>query len=302
MVHHTRDNSDHSMIPVALQSGSSTPVRLSYYDQENSSEQLTQQDCKTPYSGEYEGKGLVAFPRPRSSIDTDARKVSIKGSEEEKPPVESRLERRRKNQYKRHGSLTLAWQQQMGASKTTCPSRLSSEVVDEHCSSTPATTGVSPISTPVASAQRNFHTHGRIIQATSASCSDIASTNISNYNDTDDKPKDISRNTGGNTGILPSNRWRSGSFTAACVDRLPKGESIRNGFSGLLGSLSSDNKQRKQPAHESVASDDNVYCVPLSDASSGNDCNGSGKLFAPVNISRSSSRVSASSVEKCAEG
>ncbi|KAJ2725960.1 hypothetical protein GGI07_000888 [Coemansia sp. Benny D115] len=64
------------------------------------------------YFGSKPASGLMAFPRPRSSIEDAGENLDCDSS----IPVDPRLERRRKNEYKRHGSLTLAWQQRVSGS------------------------------------------------------------------------------------------------------------------------------------------------------------------------------------------
>ncbi|KAJ2453715.1 hypothetical protein EV183_002014 [Coemansia sp. RSA 2336] len=97
------------LVPAALQSGHTTPSRLSQISQENAVVMHPYAAAKPSNSGwdaEPPSDGLQAFPRPRSSIDDTG------GVEAEDKAVDPRIERRKRNQYKRHGSLTLAWQQQ----------------------------------------------------------------------------------------------------------------------------------------------------------------------------------------------
>ncbi|KAJ2547871.1 hypothetical protein EV175_005049, partial [Coemansia sp. RSA 1933] len=299
----TQDNSDYALlVPAALQSGSSTPSRLSCNGQAECSESDLPQNHQKPTMVRVEGHGdsnkpLVAFPRPRSSIDGDdsdeVPKETTNGCTDGHAPVDPRLERRRKNQYKRHGSLTLAWQQKMSAEPSARSSRLSSEVIHNSCSSMPATAGVLPLSISAAPYQRALQRHSRVSQAASASSGDIVSMQNS------------ARNSSGNAGIQPSHRWKSGSFTAACVDRLPRHGSIRNGVAGFINAFSSDGRRgsqlNKKAAIDIDNDDDNgsAYCVPIYE--SNDDVSSTGNLFAPVNTSRASSRVSTSSTEQYAQ-
>ncbi|KAJ1667982.1 hypothetical protein EV178_000916 [Coemansia sp. RSA 1646] len=172
----------------------------------------------------------------------------------------------------------------MSADQSARSSRLSSEIIHESCSSMPVTAGASPLSTPVAPYQRTFQHHSRISQTASASSGDIVSMRSS------------IGNSGGNIG-KPSLKWKSGSFTAACVDRLPRSGSIRHGVAGFINAISSDNRRSSQVCKDAVI-DDDAYCVPACDS---NDDASAGNLFAPVNGSRASSRMSISSTEQYAE-
>ncbi|KAJ2783898.1 cell division cycle- protein [Coemansia javaensis] len=101
------------LVPAALQSGQTTPSRASL----RSEERLVWRDAAelggggggggdASHSQAPDGGGpgvrLQAFPRPRSSTEEPAAAAAL----------DPRAERRRRNQYKRHGSLTLAQQQQ----------------------------------------------------------------------------------------------------------------------------------------------------------------------------------------------
>ncbi|KAJ1743390.1 hypothetical protein LPJ68_000992 [Coemansia sp. RSA 1086] len=102
------DDDQLMLVPAALQSGQTTPSRLSQISQENTAilHPYAARASNSSWDAEPPSSGLQAFPRPRSSIeDTD-------GPETESKAVDPRIERRKRNQYKRHGSLTLAWQQQ----------------------------------------------------------------------------------------------------------------------------------------------------------------------------------------------
>ncbi|KAJ2482841.1 hypothetical protein IWW47_005806, partial [Coemansia sp. RSA 2052] len=78
--------------------------------------------------------GLQAFPRPRDSVDGAG--LAESDGNDTGSAVDSRLERRKQNQYKRHGSLTLAWQQRVSGSRES-RTRLSSEIDDYANSGSP---------------------------------------------------------------------------------------------------------------------------------------------------------------------
>lgn len=151
------DNEDEELllVPAALQSNPSTPARGS---------------VASDYNGNSDHGGLIAFPRPRDSIDNNGR---VGGDDDANLPDDSRMARRKKNQYKRHGSLTLAWQQQQQQQKQlqqqrmqphrhsvleyphqSIRSRLSTSDIDHGSFSNPAAslTG-SPIPTPLSMAR-----------------------------------------------------------------------------------------------------------------------------------------------------
>ncbi|KAJ2684135.1 hypothetical protein IWW39_005090 [Coemansia spiralis] len=115
-----------SFIPAALQSNPPTPTRLSMSEGAGSIKRASD----VPYFqvAPRAPAKLQAFPQPRDSVDGA---VSIGGNVgSSSPAVDSRLDRRRKNEYKRHGSLTLAWQQRLSGSREHEQSRarLSSEL------------------------------------------------------------------------------------------------------------------------------------------------------------------------------
>ncbi|KAJ2794796.1 hypothetical protein H4R20_006109, partial [Coemansia guatemalensis] len=105
---------------------------------------------------------LRAFPRPRSSSEfPDDGACSNGAQSSSKQPVDPRVERRKRNQYKRHGSLTLALQQEQLQQRLSggdpgnefrAPSalRLSSDTDPGF----PANIDASPMATPVASLPR----------------------------------------------------------------------------------------------------------------------------------------------------
>ncbi|KAJ2385994.1 hypothetical protein H4S02_004061, partial [Coemansia sp. RSA 2611] len=115
-----------SFIPAALQSNPPTPTRLSMSEGAGSIKRAS--DVPHFPAAPRAPAKLQAFPQPRDSVDGA---VSIGGNvESSSPAVDSRLDRRRKNEYKRHGSLTLAWQQRLSGSREHEQSRtrLSSEL------------------------------------------------------------------------------------------------------------------------------------------------------------------------------
>ncbi|KAJ2606583.1 cell division cycle- protein [Coemansia sp. RSA 1722] len=112
-----------SLVPMALQSAPSTPKRLSLASDKHAPaayDEAPSTLLRRPPSDDI-GSGLMAFPRPRPSFgddgdcaSNDSRATDADADADAELPVDPRLERRRKNQYKRHGSLTLALQQSQG--------------------------------------------------------------------------------------------------------------------------------------------------------------------------------------------
>ncbi|KAJ2889977.1 hypothetical protein GGI21_006353, partial [Coemansia aciculifera] len=142
------DSDDGSLlfVPAALQSNPTTPTRLSVGDGSCALKCTGDASHFQPYFEQNDASGskpapsvapdgLQAFPRPRDSVDGAG---SVDG--DKNLAADSRIERRKQNQYKRHGSLTLAWQQRLSSSRDP-RTRLSSEI-DSH-----ADPG-SPIPTP----------------------------------------------------------------------------------------------------------------------------------------------------------
>ncbi|KAJ2484917.1 hypothetical protein EV174_002075 [Coemansia sp. RSA 2320] len=150
-------------VPAALQSNPPTPTRLSMVGSGTGS--ITYEGDAShfqPHSDSYyynahshrpggshptlhATAGLQAFPRPRDSYDAaDSIAANGNGGDICNPPIDSRLERRKKNQYKRHGSLTLAWQQRLSNNSMRDPAqtktRLSSEIIDSADSGSPIPT------------------------------------------------------------------------------------------------------------------------------------------------------------------
>ncbi|PIA13892.1 hypothetical protein COEREDRAFT_17280, partial [Coemansia reversa NRRL 1564] len=131
------------LIPAALQSGQTTPSRMSLISEADADGQLIDSCRRTesthsdmanhvghslylqPHSSEIVRArdswnttkeipaGLTAFPRPKSSNEFhgDSTCDTVSGNNV-RQPVDPRVERRKRNQYKRHGSLTLALQQE----------------------------------------------------------------------------------------------------------------------------------------------------------------------------------------------
>ncbi|KAJ2678063.1 cell division cycle- protein [Coemansia spiralis] len=269
---------DYAFVPAALQSGPPTPSRQSYNENTGTVGEGSMQPNQ-PYASESLGAGikvdndagkvqLKAFPRPRPSFEDDIdRPVKENGDDDDAVPVDPRLERRKRNQYKRNGSLTLAWQQQQQQQQQINsilgkPSRLSSEI------STEAPTNLasaSPMSTPVVTWNRSFLHTNNISKIASSSSGDIASMRNSSK---------------------PPQRLKSGSFAAAGADRIQMTDSIRQGVAGFFSAFSSSNSRDSLKNKIAASSCNDAYCMetPRADGSSS-----TGRLFAPVNSSRRAS-------------
>ncbi|KAJ2081859.1 hypothetical protein H4R24_002016 [Coemansia sp. RSA 988] len=131
------------MIPAALKSGQTTPSRMSLISEAGAEEHFSNPHSRTqgvnsdiieyadhsshfqPHPSEIaRARGswntkneypasLKAFPRPRSSNEYPVHDTySASSQNNSKNSVDPRVERRKRNQYKRHGSLTLALQQE----------------------------------------------------------------------------------------------------------------------------------------------------------------------------------------------
>ncbi|KAJ2062664.1 hypothetical protein GGI17_002272 [Coemansia sp. S146] len=138
------DDGGFLFIPAALQSNPPTPTRLSM--SEGAGSIKCAGDVSHFQTAPIASVALQAFPRPRDSVDGAVSIDGEAGDGDSSSAVDLRLERRKRNQYKRHGSLTLAWQQRLSGGGSREPelvrTRLSSEI--DAC----AGSG-SPIPTPV---------------------------------------------------------------------------------------------------------------------------------------------------------
>ncbi|KAJ2852424.1 hypothetical protein IWW36_000311 [Coemansia brasiliensis] len=148
------DDDQLMLVPAALQSGHTTPSRLSQTSQETTAMSHSAYIVTEPSNGgwdaELQSNGLQAFPRPRSSIE-DSDGLGAEGSS---VAVDSRIERRKRNQYKRHGSLTLAWQQQKQQAEE---SKHAANYYSEALLSSDMYFDGSPMTMPVVSYPRNVY-------------------------------------------------------------------------------------------------------------------------------------------------
>ncbi|KAJ2757079.1 hypothetical protein GGI19_000320 [Coemansia pectinata] len=124
------DDGGFLFIPAALQSNPPTPTRLSM--SEGAGSIKCAGDVSHFQTAPIASVALQAFPRPRDSVDGAVSIDGEVGDGDSSSAVDSRLERRKRNQYKRHGSLTLAWQQRLSGGGSREPelarTRLSSEI------------------------------------------------------------------------------------------------------------------------------------------------------------------------------
>ncbi|KAJ2148357.1 hypothetical protein GGH19_000608 [Coemansia sp. RSA 1807] len=259
------DDDQLMLVPVALQSGQTTPSRLSQISDSNSATSRYMLHRPAHASGEWianqQCTGIQAFPRPPSSVeDVDC---SESGDGQSKPPQDLRIERRKRNQYKRHGSLTLALQQEQEQQRLSSEQCSSDEYISQDADLGYYGVMGTPMSTPVISYPRTVY------QTT-------AHTQYAAYSGSDVRSRRSSAQTAiaAVTGSRFVSRLRSSSLMSSRADKQSARVDAR--YSGSRLRYSSDNDSVHDPS-----------------SSTGS--------FAPVNISRasmSSSRVQRASNER----
>ncbi|KAI8325065.1 hypothetical protein GQ54DRAFT_337575 [Martensiomyces pterosporus] len=244
--------------------------------------------------------GLRPFPRPRPSVDNLGDSVNSLPAPPPPPstPNESRILRRQQNQYKRHGSVTLAWQQRLSGSSlgsikygrgsfasnadppghvrdgANCASQRASRFSSGDCvGELLADTGASPISTPV-------NTWYRLSQAS----------NSSNNNATPDDSGGMPVCRRGSVrsatiGTPTPARWTSSSFATPGVDHSWGSDSADSGCSNNGLAPSEPQAKRNSQAGGACGRSGARY----GDSGGRQPCRRqSCTLFVPVNTSRAS--------------
>ncbi|KAJ1857282.1 hypothetical protein LPJ76_001859 [Coemansia sp. RSA 638] len=258
------DDDQLMLVPVALQSGQTTPSRLSQISDSNPATSRYTSHLPAPANDEWvanqQRTEIQAFPRPPSSVeDVDC---SENGDSQPKPPQDPRIERRKRNQYKRHGSLTLALQQEQEQQRLSGEQCCSDEYISQDADLGYYGVVGAPMSTPVTSYPRTVYQSTAHTQYVASSGSDLQTRRSS-----------AQTAIAAVTGSRFVSRLRSSSLMSSWADKQSARADAR--YSGSRLRYSSDNDS----AHELGSS------------------TGS---FAPVNISRggvSGSRVQRASNE-----